>query len=108
MKSTKEDKLGKLQKALSVTYAESAKGEVGELWSVRVMGHIKSLPAIYPGSGFLENLQQLVWRLSPVAIALVLLLSAAVLQSDFTSDYELAEMFVEDPIELSLLGEYTI
>ena len=108
MKSIKDDDWGKLQKTLSVAYNEREATEVGELWPVRVMGQIKSLPSMYPRTGYLEYLQQLVWRLSPVAVALVLLLSAALLQIDLTSDYELAKMFVEVPIELSLLGEYTI
>ena len=108
MKSTKGDMLGKLQKALSVTYTERAEGEAGAYWPIRTMAHIKSLPPLYPQDRFLESLQQLVWRLSPVAVGLVLLLSAAIFQVDFTSDYELAKVFVEDPLDLSLLGEYTL
>ena len=108
MKSIEEDDLRNLQKVFSVAYGEREKAEVGPFWSVRTMGHIKSLPPMYPKPDYLEHLQQLVWRLSPVAIVLALLLSAAVLQLDFTLDYELAKSFVEDPIDLSLLGEYTI
>ncbi len=103
-----DDDLVKLQKPLSHAHGGKAGTEVDDLWSVRVMGHIRSLPPIYPGPGYLENLQQLVWRLSPVAIALVLMLGAAVFQLDFTSEYELATMFAEDPLDLSLLGEYMI
>ena len=105
-----DDDLDKLRKPLSEAYGYGEEGEVevSALWSVRVMGHIRSLPSIYPKTGYLENLQQLVWRLSPVAIALALMLGAAIFQLDFTSDYELAKVFAEDPLDLSLLGEYTI
>ena len=108
MKRITDEDLVRLQGPLSLTYGEKPKTEGSDLWSVRVMGHIRSLPPIYPKGGYLENLQQLVWRLSPVAIALVLILGAAAFQLDFTTDYELATMFAEDPLDLSLLGEYTI
>jgi len=108
MKPITDGDLDKVLKAFSAAHQDREKAEVGELWPVRVMGHIRSMSRIYPGAGYLEHMQQLVWRLSPVAVVLVLLLSAVLFQLDFTSDYDLAKMLVEDPLDLSLLGEYTI
>lgn len=105
MKSIIDDDLEKLQGAFAAAHKEKEKAEVGELWPTKVMGHLRSMPPMYPRAGYLELLQQLVWRLAPVAAVLVLLLGAAVFQLDFTSEYELAAMFVEDPLDLSLLGD---
>ena len=81
---------------------------MGEQSLTRAMAHIRALPPMYPKVGYLESLQQLVWQLSPAAIALVLLLGAVLLQADFTADYELANILAEDPLDLSLIGEGTI
>jgi len=108
MKILTDRELDNVQKALSVVYREREPAESNGLWRTRVMGHIRDLSADRYEGGYLVSLQRLVWRLTPVAIAMVLLLSMALYQADFTSDYELAGMLVEDPLDMSLLGDYAI
>ena len=108
MKSISDHGFGKLLRAFSAVYTENKGADVGEPWLDRAMARIRSSPPMYPETGYLESLQQLVWQLSPVAVILVLLLGATLLQVDFTADYELAKTLAEDPLDLSLLGEYTI
>ena len=104
MKSIKKESQMKLRNAFATAYREKEKGEVGELWMARVMGHIRSLGPLYPETSYLELFQQFVWRITPVACVLVLLLSAALTQVDFVSDYEFARMLIEDPADFSLLA----
>ena len=108
MKMLTDHELDKVQKALSVAYKERESSESDGLWRTRVMGHIQDLSTEQYGNGYLLGLQRLVWRLSPVAAAMVLLLSLILYQADFTSDHELAKMLVEDPLDISLLGDYAI
>jgi hypothetical protein len=104
MKTIKEEDLIKLRKALATAYHEKEKNEVDELLVTRVMGRIRSREPLYPKTGFFEVFQGFVWRLVPVAIILVLLLSAAIAQLDTVSDYELTKAFLEDPADYTLLA----
>jgi len=108
MRSISDQGFAKLRRAFSDAYAEDAKVDVGERWLAGTMAHIRALQPMCPGSSYLDSLQQLVWQLSPVAAALVLLLGAMLFQVDFTADYDLARILAEDPLDLSLLGEYAI
>ena len=104
MKSIKRDDLNRLIKAFSTTYRKREKTEVRELWHTRVMGHIQDLGPLYNKTNFVEVFQQFVWKLAPVAFILALLLGAAISRIDVVSDYELTNIFMEDPEEFSLLA----
>ena len=93
--------------ALGAAFREKEKTEVGEVWQSRLMDHIRSLGPLYPKANFIEHFQRFVWQLAPYTCALIFLLSAVVVRLDFVSDYELSEMFVEDPTNFSLLSPYT-
>ena len=103
MKFMKKKGFIKVRKALATAYYEKEKAEVGELWQLRVMRHIRSLGPLYSKPRSLEPFQRFVWRLVPVACVLVLLLGVALSQLDFVSDYELAKMFTEDPADFGLI-----
>jgi len=106
MKSIKREHHVRLKEALAVAYREKEKAEVGELWQVRVMGHIRSLGSLYSQTSYLGLFERFVWQLVPVACVLVLLLGVAVTQLDLISDYEIVKMFMEDPADFSLLALY--
>jgi hypothetical protein len=105
MKSTEEDYI-KLKKALSAAYLEKEKAEVSDLWRIRVMSHVRKRGSIESKVDYFELFERFVWRLAPVACALILVLAAAVTQLDFVSDYEMVKMFIEDPADFSLLALY--
>jgi hypothetical protein len=94
----------RLKKALAVAYREKEKAEVGDLWQVRVMEHIRSLGPLYSQTSYLERFERLVWQLAPVACVLVVLLGVVITQLELVSDYEIVKMFIEDPADFSLLA----
>lgn len=104
MKSVKKEDLTKLLKIFAATYRNKEGAEVGDPWQTRVMGRIHDLDPLQLKIHFMEVFQRFVWRLAPVAIILVLLLGAAITQLDMVSDYAVAEMFMEDPADFSLLA----
>ena len=104
MKSMKREDLIKLRKALATAYHEKEKAEVDESWLARTMGHIRILGPLYPKTDFFEVFQRSLWRLAPIACALILLLGAAVTQLDTVADYELTKVFLEDPADYTLLA----
>ena len=104
MKPIKKENLIKLRKALVAAHHEKEKAQVDELWPARVMGHIRSLGPLYPKTSFFEVFQRFLWRLAPVTCILVVLLGAAIIRLDIVSDYELTKVFLEDPVDFSLLA----
>jgi hypothetical protein len=104
MKTIKHEDHVKLRKALASAYREKESAEVGDLWQVRVMEHIRNPDAFYPQPSYLDLFQRLVWQLVPVACILVLILGIVLSQVNFTPDYEMAKMFIEDPANYSLLA----
>lgn len=95
----------KIRKALAAAYREKEKAAVGELWQTRVMGRIKSLGPLYPATSYLEFFERFVWRLAPVACALILILAAIFVHMDFISEYEMAKIFFDDPADISLFQQ---
>jgi len=106
MKSIRKKHRIRLRKALAAAYREKEKAEVGELWQVRVMGHIQSLGPLYSQTSYLERFERFVWHLAPVACVLVVLLGVGITQLELVSDYEIVKMFIEDPADFSLLALY--
>jgi hypothetical protein len=104
MNSIKKKHHIRLKKALAVAYREKEKAEVGDLWQVRVMEHIRSLGPLYSQTSYLERFERLVWQLAPVACVLVVLLGVVITQLELVSDYEIVKMFIEDPADFSLLA----
>ncbi len=104
MKSISNQDMNKINKVLSAAYREKENVEVDELWTTRVMSHIRSLGLQYPRTGYLGFFQQFVWKIAPVACVVALLLGVAIVQMDLAPDYELTKMFVEDPADLSLIA----
>lgn len=102
MKSLKNDAHLKMRKVLAEAYREKENVEVGELWQARVMGHIRSLGPLYPVTSYLQLFEGFVWRLAPVACVLILILAAIFIHMDFISEYEMARIFFEDPVDFSL------
>jgi hypothetical protein len=106
MKSIHKEHHSRLKKVLAAAYREKEKTEVGELWQVGVMGHIGSLGLLYPRTSYLELFGRLVWRLAPAACVLILLMGVAVTQLDLIPEYEIVNMFMEDPADFSLMASF--
>ena len=104
MKSLTHHDHVKLRKALASAYGKKENAKVGDLWQVKVMEHIRNLDPFHTQPSYLDLFQRLVWQLVPVACVLVLILGMVLSQVDFTTDYVIAKMFIEDPANYSLLA----
>jgi hypothetical protein len=104
MKSlTHEDRV-KLRKALASAYRKKENAEVGDLWQVKVMEHIRNLDPFHTQPSYLDLFQRLVWQLAPVACVLVFILGMVLSRVDFMTDYVIAKIFIEDPANYSLFA----
>ena len=98
MKSLKKD-YAKLKELLIRAYHEREKPEGDELWQMRVMSHIRSLGPMSSREKYFMLFEQSVWRLAPVTCLLILVLAAFLFRLDFIPDYEMAKLFIDDPLE---------
>ena len=105
MKSMKKEDHIKIRRVLAAAYREKEKAVVSEFWQTRVMGHIGSLGPLYPATSYLEFFEPFLWRLAPVAGALILILAAIFMQMDFIPEYEMAKILFDDPADFSLFQQ---
>ena len=102
MKLLKRDQ-ERLKSLLVRAYHEREKPDVDDLWQRRVMSHIRSLGPPGSGRGYMALFEQSVWRLAPMTGLLVLILIALLLSLDFMPDYEMAKIFIDDPVEFTVV-----
>jgi len=93
----------RVKEALAAAHFEKEKTEIEEHWQKSVMVHIRSTVHRPSNADYLEVFGRFVWKWSPVACALVLLMAGAAIQLDFLPEYEIAKILMEDPIDVSLL-----
>jgi len=98
VKSLKKDS-AKLKELLIRAYHGREKPEGDELWQMRVMSHIRSLGPMSSREKYFMLFEQSVWRLAPVTCLLILVLAAFLFRLDFIPDYEMAKLFIDDPLE---------
>ena len=91
-----------LRKALSTAYHKKEEAEVSEGWQSELMHQIRKSGFLCGRPVFIEFFQRFVWRLAPVACALLFLFGLAVSQLHLFSDEILVVMFTEDPAEYVL------
>jgi hypothetical protein len=98
----------RLRNALAAVYSEKEKTEVGTLWQKKTMNSIRRVEFSDANAGYLINLEQLLWRLAPVAGSLILIFSVFLLNIDFVQEYEMAKLFVNDPLEYAFVQSFGI
>jgi len=103
MKSISRKDHKRLKEVLADAHLEKEKMEIEEHWRERVMIHIRSKVPRPSKADYFEALGRFVWKWSPVACALVLLMAGAAIQFDFLPEYEIAKILMEEPIDMSLL-----
>ncbi len=96
----------KLKDALTAAYHEKEKAEISDLWQTKTMGRVRRLGSPGYKTGYLMNFEQLVWRLAPVACTLILIFSVCLLNIDFAQEYEMAKLFIDDPVEYSFVRSF--
>ena len=104
MKSITHEDHVKLRKALASAYGKKENADVGDLWQIKVMEHIRNLDLFHTQPSYLGLFQRLVWQLAPAACGLVFILGMVLSQVDFMTDYVIAKIFIEDPTNYSLFA----
>ena len=102
MKRGKKDTT-RLKQILTAAYWEKEKAEVGDRWQERVMGTIREMAPVRPGSGFFDVFGQALWRFAPVACGLLLLLGGCILKFHLLPGDEMARMVMDDPVGYTVL-----
>ena len=107
MKSHKSD-YKKVENTLITAYRDKDGVEPGDYWQMRVMNHVRSLGPLSSETSLFMLFDQVVWRFAFVACLLAVILSAYVLQTGFQPEYQLANLFVNDSVELTFLQYFEI
>ena len=109
MKSSKMDDV-QVKEALRAAYhaKENNGPEVGEQFEAQVMRRIRALGSIHSKPDYLSLFEQFVWRLAPVTVVLIVILAAWVIQFDFASEFEITNIFMDDPIGFNLIQQLVI
>jgi hypothetical protein len=105
MKSLTKD-YAKLKGLLMRAYHEKKRPEVDELWQMRVMSHIRRLGPFTSRKRDLTLFEQSIWRLVPVTCLLILVLAALLIKLDFTPDYEMLKLYIDDPVEFTFIQSF--
>jgi hypothetical protein len=105
MQSIQENRL---KKTLAEAYYAKEATNVHELWDTRVMSHIRRLGPLGPTTNFLMQFEALVWRFAPVACILIVALAVCMMRIDFVSEYEIATILINNPVEFVLIEHSVI
>lgn len=92
----------KIREILRSAYFEKEDIDISSFWQGKVMAHVRelaALKALHPSERFMEALGQLLWRLSPLIAFLVIVAGAALILTDFTSEYDVAQLFFSEPLD---------
>jgi len=99
MKNFKEDRL---QKKLAAAYFEKENIKVGQRWHEEVMSHIRGLTPGVLESNDPSLFNQVVRRFAVAACFFAVILFAYAIQAGLNLEYEVAEVFIENPAEFDL------
>lgn len=91
-----------LQRIFRTAYHTREAVQVDERWEQNVMRQIRKRGPLQPQPPVLLLWNQCVWRFAIVVCLVALLLWTYSWQTDFTSEYTLASLWIEDPIEMML------
>ncbi len=70
-------------------------------WANQVMRQIRTLDSVRSPFDISVVFEQMFWRFAPVATVVVCLLSVWLFQMDVTVEYDMATLFMTDPIGIS-------
>jgi len=105
MKQSKEHHL-KLKNAIVSAYFKRGDAEISEQWQAKTMRHIRGLGPLDSKAVYLTNFQQLLWRFAPVLCALIIIFAVFLFSMDFSPGFEMADLFLDDPLEYSFVQSF--
>ena len=96
------NKPDRLQEALKNAYHLRDAVPVSPGWETNVMRQVRRLGLLKRGTGWVDLIEGYFWKFAPVACALILVLSVALIfQFDFISEAEAAKTFFEGSVDYS-------
>jgi len=94
----------RLKEILVTAFREKEAMDIPDGWQQGVMGRIHALPALAWRTRIMDDFAGLSWRFAAAACVLVIMmLSVAALQGSGQTEYEMARLFISDPLEFSLV-----
>jgi hypothetical protein len=98
----------RLKHALTAAYRSKEEAEISDSWQTKTMSRIRSIRPLDTKSDYLMNLEQMVWRLAPAACVLIIAFSVCLFNIDFAQEYDLAKLFLDDPVEYVFVQSFGI
>lgn len=102
----------KIRQVLSKAYFEKENREIPNRWQQNVMNRIRILEhsnnKLDREISFSALFEQYLWKFAPIACVLALILSIYIFQADFQAEYEMAKLFIDDPLEFNLIQSFGI
>ena len=108
MKTITRKQLHRLRVALSATYRHRDHEELHlkQDWPAQIMRRVRTLETPDYQSLYLMLFERLLWKFSPVALTLVLLLGLAAIQIGLNPGHETARLLAQDPVDFGLYAFY--
>lgn len=98
----------RMREILAAAYRKKETALVPDGWQQKVMIRIHAIPALTRRARLIDDLAGLSWRFAAAACVLVLVLSAVAFQGGFQTEYEMARLFISDPLDFSLVQSMEI
>jgi hypothetical protein len=98
----------RLEMELKSAYRERDLIETGDLWQAETMRRIRRIGPHGVGAGYLLGLERLLWRLAPIACVLIFICCVGLFSLDLTQGFEMARLFLDDPIEYVVAQSFGI
>ncbi len=77
-------------------------------WQNETMRRIRLSKAIHSETGDLAVFNRFVWRFAATACVLLLILSLYTFRADFQAEYEMAQLFMKDPLGFGMVQTFGI
>jgi len=99
--ASSDSDMKRLKENLSAAYLSKSTdtGPVGGAWQNNVMRSIRQIGPPGKENHFRDRPGLLAWRLAPVALVLMIILSVLILRVDDTIEYQMASLAVSDPVQ---------
>jgi hypothetical protein len=106
-----EKKQGRLRQVLRDVYRQRETSDAPDLdgqWETSLMRRVRMLELPESGQSPFLSFTECVWRLTPVSVVLIVVLTVCMTQFGVISEYEIATRFMNDPLGFSLTQVFGI
>lgn len=97
-----------LKKLLVTAHNGKKNADPGDRWQRDVMNRIRSIGPLCSETNGFVLFDQFVWRFATAACFVAILLSVFVFQTGLSPEYDLAGLYIDDPMELTFVQYFGI